>query len=218
MDSSVSRTRGALDRVTVREGLLTGLIGAGVVALWFLVLDLVVGRLLFTPAALGSALFLGAESPAAVQITAGTVLGYTVIHLLAFMVIGMVFAALVTSAEENPSLIMALVLLFVAALTLSIGAMAILASWVLAELTWWGIAIGNMLAAGAMSFYLWTRHPRLGRRLPEAEERSAAQDGTGGPGWQAPGPAEGERGEEPRGEEPHYRPRGPSTPEGGSRA
>jgi CRP-like cAMP-binding protein len=214
MDSSVSRTRGAPGGVTAREGIITGLIGAAVVAGWFLVLDMVVGRLLFTPAALGSALFLGAESPEAVQITASTVLGYTVIHVLGFVAIGVIFATMVTRAEENPSLLMALVLLFVTALTLSIGAMAILASWVLAELTWWGIAIGNLLAAVAMALFLWKRHPRLGRELPEAEERAAAEDGTSGPGW---------RGSEQRGptgpdEEPHYRPRGPGTPEGGAPA
>lgn len=212
MDSSVSRTRGAPDSVTTREGLFTGLIGAAVVAIWFLVLDMVVGRLLFTPAALGSALFLGAESPEAVQITAGMVLGYTVLHLLTFAVIGVVFATLVSRAEENPSLMMALVLLFVASVTLSIGAMAILASWVLAELSWWGIAIGNLLAAVAMAAFLWKRHPRLGRELPEAEERAAAEDGTSGPDWRA----SEQRGPTGPEEEPHYRPRGPSTPEGGS--
>jgi hypothetical protein len=203
-------SRDAPGRATLRDGVLTGVIGAVVVALWFLVLDLVIGRVLFTPAALGSALFLGAESPEAVQVTARTVLSYTFVHVAAFMVVGMAFAALVGQAERQTSVLMAVVLLFVVSLTLSMGLMAILASWVLAELTWWGIAIGNLLAAAAMAGFLGMRHPALARRLPQAEERGGVEEGTAGPGGRAPGPAR-------PGQEPHYRPRGPSTPEGGAR-
>lgn len=197
--------RGAPGKATLREGLLTGLIGAVVVALWFLVLDLGVGRLLFTPAALGSALFLGAEGPETVQVTARTVLSYTFVHVAAFAVIGVVFAALVVQAERQTSVLMAVVLLFVVSLTLAIGLMAILASWVLAELTWWGIAIGNLLAATAMAAFLWMRHPALARRLSQAEERGGVEEGTAGPGWRAGGSAR-------PGAEPRHRPRGPSTP------
>jgi hypothetical protein len=195
-------------KATLREGLLTGLIGAVVVALWFLVLDLVIGRLLFTPAALGSALFLGAENPEAVQVTASTVLSYTFVHVAAFVVVGVAFAALVIQAERQTSVLMAVVLLFVVSLTLAIGLMAILASWVLAELTWWGIAIGNLLAAAAMAGFLWMRHPALARRLPRAEEQGGVEEGTAGPGWRGRGPAR-------PGKEPRYRPRGPTTPGSG---
>lgn len=198
-------------RLALREGIAAGLIGAAVVAGWFLVLDLVIGRLLFTPAALGSALFHGAEDAAAVQVTAGTVLGYTVIHVGAFLIAGVVFATLVAQAERQPSMLLAIVLLFVTSMTLVVGLIAILASWVLAALTWWAIAIGNLLAAAAMAAFLWKRHPGLAHELPRAEERAAEEDGTAGPEWRGPrpGPAGAER-------EPHYRPRGPSSPEGGA--
>lgn len=202
---------GSQGRDTLREGILTGLIGAAVVAGWFLVLDLFVGRLFFTPAALGSALFMGAEGMAGVEVGAGVVLGYTAVHVAAFMVVGIAFAALAVQAERNSSLLMAIVLLFVVSLTLAIGLMALLASWVLAALTWWGIAIGNLLAATAMALFLWKRHPRLGERLPEAEERAAAEAGTAVPGGGGDRPPGG-------GEPPSYRPRGPSSPEGGTRA
>jgi hypothetical protein len=229
MITSTETTRGAAwDRATLMEGVIAGVIGAAVLAAWFLVLDLVVGRLFFTPAALGSALFLGAEGAAAVQITVATVLGFTLVHLVLFMIAGIIFAAAAAGAEVQRGLLMAIVLFFVASLTLVVGLMALVASWILVELTWWGIAIGNLLAAAAMASYLWKRHPRLAADLPHAEESAAAQDGTAGPGWQGPGPdrpragshvEEPHRGEakgpEPAGSEPHYRPRGPSTPEGG---
>lgn len=208
VSSTESTKKGPWNQATLREGLVAGVIGAAIVAAWFLVLDVMVGRLFFTPAALGSALFYGVEGVAAVRVTAGTVIGYTLAHVLAFLILGIVFAALAVQAEAHRSVLMAIVLFFVATLTLSIGLMAILAAWVLAALSWWAIAIGNLLAAVGMAFYLWKRHPALARDLSHAEERAAAQDGTAGPGWHGPGPGR----DEP---EPHYRPRGPSTPEGG---
>jgi hypothetical protein len=203
--------RGARKTAAVGEGVAAGLIGAGVVAAWFLVLDVFIGRMLFTPAALGSALFLGVESPQAVQITVGTVLGYTVIHVGAFLLAGIAFATAVRQAEQQTAVLMGVMLFFVATVTFAVGAMAILASWVLAELTWWGIAIGNLLAAAAMATFLWMRHPGLAQRITHAEERGAEEEGTAAPGEAArqpptAGPAE------------HFRPRGPSTPEGGEPA
>ena len=38
----------------LREGFIAGLIGAGAVALWFLIVDMIAGRPFFTPAMLGS--------------------------------------------------------------------------------------------------------------------------------------------------------------------
>lgn len=193
--------------VAVGEGVMAGLIGAAVVAGWFLVLDLIIGRLLFTPAALGSALFLGVETPEAVQITVGTVLGYTVIHVGVFLLAGIAFATAVRHAEQQTAVLMGVMLFAVATVTFAVGAMAILASWVLAELTWWGIAIGNLLAAAAMAAFLWMRHPRLAHWVSHAEERGAEEEGTAGPDEAGHRP--------PAGRAEHYRPRGPSTPEGG---
>ena len=49
---------------TLSEGFIAGVIGAGGVALWFLIIDTVSGRPFYTPALLGSALFLGLRDPA----------------------------------------------------------------------------------------------------------------------------------------------------------
>lgn len=207
VESPDRRGRGPRGAAAVGEGVIAGLIGAAVLAGWFLVLDAFVGRLFFTPGALGSALFLGVESPETVQVTAGTVLGYTVIHVGAFLLAGIAFATAVRQAEQQTAVLMGVMLFFVATVTFAVGAMAILASWVLAELTWWGIAIGNLLAAGAMAAFLWMRHPRLAHRISHAEERGAAEEGTAGPDEPVRRKATGQA--------EHYRPRGPSTPEGG---
>ncbi|HSL71200.1 MAG TPA: hypothetical protein VK864_13220, partial [Longimicrobiales bacterium] len=97
----------------IREGLLAGAIGAVVVAVWFLIIDLAQGRIWFTPAALGSAVFLGARSAAEVQLTMPMVFGYSVLHVGAFLVTGFIASALISEAEKDPPMLLGLVLLFV---------------------------------------------------------------------------------------------------------
>lgn len=151
----------------VREGLIAGLLGAATVALWFLLLDAAQGRIFFTPAALGSAIFYGAHSLEQVRIAAAPVLGYTVLHVAAFALAGLIAATLVTEAEHEPPLVLGLALLFVTFETLFIGLVAIVAGWLLDTLQWWTIAVGNVIAAAAMGIYLWREHPLLRRELRE---------------------------------------------------
>lgn len=153
----------------IREGLIAGLIGGLAVAAWFFILDLVAGQLLQTPATLGSALFYRASTPSAVEVSALTVLGYTVVHFAAFAVAGIAFAALVTRAEKSPPLLLGLVLLFVTFETLLLGMVAILAAWLLEVLAWWSIGVGNLIAAAAMAIYLWRAHPKLRSEVARAE-------------------------------------------------
>lgn len=151
----------------VREGIVTGLIGAGVVAAWFLIFDLARGQPLFTPAALGSALFLGADSLAQVQVNAGVVAGYTVLHVFAFLLTGFLAAAIVAAAEETPPLILGAVLFFAAFEAFFMGALAMLAEFLLGALAWWTIAVGNLAAAAFMGWYLWRCHPKLRAALAD---------------------------------------------------
>lgn len=153
------------ERAVLREGLVGGLIGAAAVALWFFALDLIEGRMLYTPAALGSALFANASSPAEVQTTAGMVIGYTVLHVASFVIIGVVAAALVSEAEKDPPVLLGLALLFVTFEVLMLGLVAIVASWLLQTIDWWAIVLANVIAAIAMGAYLWKMHPRLAGEL-----------------------------------------------------
>ncbi|TVR55822.1 MAG: hypothetical protein EA421_05460 [Gemmatimonadales bacterium] len=149
------------DHRIVREGLVAGLVGAGTVAVWFLVVDSAQGRPLFTPAALGSAIFLGASDLAMVEVNLWTVAGYTVLHLLAFSVVGLVAAAITVEAERTPALILGAVLLFVAFEAFFLGLLAVVAEFLLGPLAWWTIAVGNLLAVLSIGFYLWKKHPLL---------------------------------------------------------
>jgi hypothetical protein len=145
----------------VREGVVAGLLGAAVVASWFLIFDLARGNPLFTPAALGSTLFLGAGTVDQVVVSGLTVLGYTVLHVGAFIMTGFLVAGIAAAADDQPPLVLAAVLLFAVFEAFFMGSLAMVAEFLLGALAWWTIAVGNLLAALSMGWYLWTHHPKL---------------------------------------------------------
>jgi hypothetical protein len=146
------------------EGLVTGLIGAGAVALWFLVVDLAQGRPLYTPALLGG-LVTGSAEPAAAALGGGRVAlagVYTVVHLLAFVLVGVVAVFLVHRAQRTPALLGLLLMLFAAIEVGVIAFVAVLDVQAIGSLAWYQVAIGNLLAAVVMGTYLVRRHAGLG--------------------------------------------------------
>ena len=144
-----------------RRGLVAGLIGAVTVAVWFLIVDFVLREPFYTPAALASMLFQGGHAPQAVEIGLEPVLGYTLVHFAFFILFGVMVSALVAQVEKFPPLILGLLIVFVVFEVFFIAMVAMLGRWLLQELAWWSILVGNVLAAAAMSTYLWKTHPRL---------------------------------------------------------
>jgi hypothetical protein len=145
----------------VARGLVTGLIGAGAVAVWFLVLDVARGQPFFTPAALGAALLLGATSPVDVQVTVPIVAAYTVLHCVAFGVIGIAVEWVAERVERAPAVVRAAVLAFVLLEALFIGVVGSLSQWVLGAVGYWAVAVGNLLALSSMAMWVLATHPRL---------------------------------------------------------
>lgn len=156
------------DHATTREGLYAGLIGAVAVAVWFLAFDIVQERPFFTPGALGSALFLGAGGVNEIVVSAQTVLGYSAVHLTAFLVAGLLAAWLLRQAEDNPPILLAGLVAFVAFEALFLGLLAIVAQFLLGPLAWWSIVGGNLIATVCMGLFLWRRHPGLVHELDSA--------------------------------------------------
>jgi hypothetical protein len=149
----------------VRHGFTAGLIAAAVVAVWFLILDLIVGRPLYTPAALGSAMLYGVAAADAVLVSPGTVLGYTLYHVATFTFIGVLVSALLAQAEKFPPLVFGLIILFVVFETFVVFLVAMLGAWLMQELAWWAILVGNVLATLSMGIYLRGKFPGLREKL-----------------------------------------------------
>jgi hypothetical protein len=149
----------------LREGFVAGVIGASAVAIWFLLVDTVNGRPFFTPAMLGSAVFWQTTDPALVMIEYSRIIGYTMIHVSAFVVVGVIAAAIAAEVEVAPPTLFLAVVAFCAFEVGFYILIAILARPLLGTLAWWNVAIGNAIAAVAMGYYLWREHPKIGDEL-----------------------------------------------------
>lgn len=153
------------------DGVAAGVLGATSVAAWFLTIDLLLEHPFFTPLVLGRALFRlfgpGALTAPAVPI----VFGYTVFHYAAFVAAGLLVAAIVRLAEDEPTVLAGALILFV---VFEVGFHALLSTFrafpVLGELAWYTVAIGNLLAAAVMGTYMWRTHPALREELRMALE------------------------------------------------
>lgn len=148
----------------IREGITTGIIGALVIAVWFLGIDAVRGDMLATPVMLGNSvlsLFLGAGSPPSF---AGAFLGYTAFHFIAFTIVGIVMSAIVNASERVPSFLFGFLVLLVAFEVGWVGFTSVLSQGDFGELSWLQVFLANLLASGAMGAYLWRQHPGLVRR------------------------------------------------------
>src|SRR3989449_8069846 len=165
----------AARRSVLREGVVAGLIGAVVVAVWFLFFDLARGRPFLTPGLLGGAVFGGPSTPVGLEITVANVLGYTVIHGLAFIAFGVVAASLLALSEREPTLFVAFVILFAAFEVFVFGVVGALGKSMLGALVWWAILIGNLLASIAMLWYFFRAHRTLSRTLIGSWSRVARE-------------------------------------------
>jgi hypothetical protein len=151
-------------RSVLREGVVAGLIGAAIVAVWFLIIDLARGRPFFTPGVLGNLIFHGGDVPDGAAVSLGAVVGYSVIHGLAFVALGIVAAIMLAASERDRTLLIAVVILFAASEASVVALVGALSRSALGALAWWAILVGNLLAAAAMLGYFLRRH----RALPAA--------------------------------------------------
>ena len=147
------------------EGAITGAIGATAVAVWFLIVDTVSGRPLYTPELLGEAFF-SLFGPPAGETPTQYILGYTLVHYLAFAIVGTVLAAIVRRADEDPHVLAGLVIGGMVFLLASFGFVAFLSQGTrLGALAWWQIGAATLLAAVLMGWYQWRTHPHVGAEL-----------------------------------------------------
>lgn len=150
---------------SVREGVTAGMIGALVIALWFVGIDAFRGELLGTPVELGNSL-LSLFLPADVAPSqAAAFLAYTMFHFGAFMAVGVIAATVVNASEQTPSALLGFGLLFVTFEIGWLGFTTMLSLGRFGALSWLQVFLANLLASVAMGVYLWRQHPGLARRV-----------------------------------------------------
>jgi uncharacterized membrane protein YphA (DoxX/SURF4 family) len=159
----------AVPHPLLREGIVAGLIGALVIAVWFGIIDVMAGRPFFTPATLGQGLLRTFGTIAPDQGTVTFVIAYTVFHFAAFMFVGLVASLIVALARYEPSILIGFAILF-AVMELGIyGLVGLLeGATPLGRDAWLPIMIGNVLAAFSMGFYFWRKHSELEYELRHA--------------------------------------------------
>ncbi len=149
----------------VIDGAVAGIIGAVVVALWFLIFDTIRGHAFETPALLAATILHGTHSAQLHRALSLLTLEYSIIHLAAFIAFGIAGGLLLETCETESSLLFSLAIFFAAFEVFFIAVVLFLGPNVMAELTWWGIIVGNLLATGAMLSYFFWRHPALAWNL-----------------------------------------------------
>ena len=147
------------------DGAVAGIIGAVVVAVWFLIFDLIRGHAFETPALLAATLLHGLREPHMHNSMIRLTMEYSVLHFAAFIAFGIAGGLLLEAAETEPSLLFSLAIFFVGFEAFFIAVGLFLGPNVMIALTWWGIIVGNLLASAAMLAYFLSRHPALARNL-----------------------------------------------------
>ncbi len=149
----------------VIDGAVAGIIGAVVVALWFLIFDTIRGHALETPALLAATILHGTHSAEVHRALGLLTLEYSLIHFAAFIAFGIAGGLLLETCETESSLLFSLAIFFAAFEVFFIAVVLFLGPNVMAALTWWGIIVGNLLATAAMLWYFFWRHPALAWNL-----------------------------------------------------
>ena len=143
------------------EGTWIGLIGAGVVALWFLARDVAAGHPLRTPSILGQVLLMGKSAPNVDQLDFAGIILYTAAHVFVFLLFGMAVARLIRWSVKNHFVRYALLQVFLAFELFFCVVLLVFREETRALFPLLSVLIANTLAAVAIGIYLWWHHPEL---------------------------------------------------------
>src|SRR3954462_5174380 len=141
----------------IREGLLTGLVGGFIVAIWYLIHDIGRGQIGYTPNVLGQ-VFLGRDTmPAVTTVVPAAVVDYSILHFATFVVLGILLTWLTHLASRNPALRMGVWLGLVIAFGSFLGFLFMLYTATDQRFPWWPSLVGIVLGMGSMGWFLWRR-------------------------------------------------------------
>ena len=141
------------------DSLYCGVFGGSVFALFFLVVDFMDGRPLFTPSLLGSVLFFGAAAEDVATVDLGAVAYFSIAHIVTFTAVGAAIVWLFHEVELHARHPLLVLLVLFAIIEVSFYFVASLAlPGVIKSLGGGRLAAANLLAASAMALYLVAAH------------------------------------------------------------
>lgn len=138
-----------------------GAIGGSAIALLFLVLDSLAGRPLFTPSAIGTALFIGTAPDVTTEIRLDMVAYYSVVHFGAFLLLGGVVSKMCRwtgLSRSSPVSVTALVFVLLSAAFF--GAAGLAMPGIGSTIGIVRVLIANAVTAVAMATFFYLEHRR----------------------------------------------------------
>lgn len=156
------------------DGVTAGLLGAAGVAGWFFAVDMIAGHPLYTPGFLGKALLSVLGRGIENHDTTYFAVAYTILHVAAFVAVGIGASLLITAIGKAPQFTAGLALLF-AVFEVGFYFLALMMSSadVLGSLAWYQIGAANLVASLLTGGYLLRRHPEFGGNLVHALDGSS---------------------------------------------
>jgi hypothetical protein len=149
----------------LEDGILTGIIGAAVVAIWFLVLDTARGQMFLTPSLLGSVVFLGQSPDDVIAVNPFIIFAYTGLHGVLFLIAGVVIARMFALFEQNPQFGIVILLLFLLFESILFSFAAAVFPNLIGAIGALAVGCGNLFAAIAMFWFLIRRRPKAMAQL-----------------------------------------------------
>lgn len=144
------------------DGAVAGIIGAFVIALWYLIFDAASGHPLGSPGLLAATLV---GSAGGVHVGAGLMLSRIVFHFFIFALIGVVAAVILETAETDETLFPTMMVLVPIFEIFCIMILMLIGPSAGVSLPWWKFLIGDLMATSAMLVFFLERHPTLALRL-----------------------------------------------------
>ncbi len=153
-----------------REGVIVGLIGFSVVAVFYGVFDLLAGRgIAFTLNMLGKVSFGGLRDPSVLQlpvpIDTEAMIAYNFLHLIVALAVGLFVASLVARVEDRPRIGPPVAGILLGGYLITVVVVMLVTRNVAELLPVWTIVVVNTLAAVGGGLYLWRAHPGLWERV-----------------------------------------------------
>jgi len=142
------------------DGVIAGLIGAAIVAIWCLSMDTVTRLPRYTPTVLGEGLLFkehGLAPNSGELVSLRLTLVYSGVHGLVFMLLGLIAACLLLLSKRKLHFGIVLIALFSVLELGFVGTTFFVAKPILDELAWPIVLTGNFLAAAGMACYLSLR-------------------------------------------------------------